>query len=367
MVVLVKRKEKQNHKYVAKVEKGKKTRYFYTKEEWWAYLKGNQTAKKETAKKSTIGKALGDLINDGKNLLSSIFKNQSKTSKQTDTVKAVESAVTKLVDKGQKFVSSAASNITTKQQAATGKQYVTNKTNESLNMLLIIPTSWVEKAFNFVKNLFKKDDENTPPDKDVEQAKSLDELDRKDTEMEKFEDQALVNPDYDPYDETYSMNCAYCTAAYDLRRRGYDVEAMPYDPNTYNANVYDIASWYKNTTVDDWSIETEGLTYDPDTNSLVDVDHREVLNRTKQSLEDMPDDSYGQFCVYWTVGGGHSMVWEKENGKIFIRDCQTNKAYGYDDWMNVYRTMVEGTAILRTDNREPSNDILKTVRNREED
>lgn len=366
----MKRKEKQDHKYVAKVEKGKKTRYFYTKEEWWAYLKGNQTAKKETivkkktttavtqpAKKSTIGKALGDLINDGKNLLSSLFKNQSKSSKKTETVKAVESAVTKLVDKGQKFVSSAANTTPTKQQAATGKQYVSDKTNESLNMLLIIPTSWVEKAFNFVKNLFKKDDEKTTPDKESEQAKSFDELDRKDTELEKFEDQALVNPDYDPYDEAYSMNCAYCTAAYDLRRRGYDVEAMPYDPKTYVSNVYDIASWYKDTTVDDWSIEVENF----------NVDHREVLNRTKQSLENMPDGSYGQFCVYWTVGGGHSMVWEKENGKTIIRDCQTNKAYGYDDWMNIYRTMVEGTAILRTDNREPSNNILKTVRNREED
>lgn len=39
------------------------------------------------------------------------------------------------------------------------------------------------------------------------------------------EDEAIINENYDPFNPKTSQNCIFCTMAYDLRRRGYDVRA----------------------------------------------------------------------------------------------------------------------------------------------
>lgn len=171
-----------------------------------------------------------------------------------------------------------------------------------------------------------------------------DDLNNKAREYTQNEDQDAVNPKYNPFKLDYSMNCAYCTAAYDLRRRGYDVEAMPYD-DTYSANVYSIAEWYENTTIDDWESTTDVRSF-------------------KSTVEKNPEGSYGQFVVYWRGGGGHSMVWEKQNGKVVIRDCQVDKTYLYEQWALVHGRKATEIHTLRTDNREPSEKIRKTVRNK---
>ena len=37
-----------------------------------------------------------------------------------------------------------------------------------------------------------------------------------------------MNPNYRPNDDRWSMNCPACVVAYEARRRGYNVEAMPF-------------------------------------------------------------------------------------------------------------------------------------------
>jgi hypothetical protein len=58
---------------------------------------------------------------------------------------------------------------------------------------------------------------------------------------EKKEDMEKINEEYDPYDDSRSMNCGNCSAAYELRRRGYDVEAKEYDEdyNGLGSRVYE--------------------------------------------------------------------------------------------------------------------------------
>lgn len=347
-------KAKEKHKYFAKIEKNNKTRYFYSKSEWLAYLrnKGNTVENKiDTAKK---------------NLAELPSKFVSGNRIKTDT----------------------SSNIT--KQVENGKKYLDNRLDESMNFVLILPTKTVKKAWEFVKDAFDKDNtkdtktkDSTPVptinpatfipanDSDVSDANKKEKvpewaegLNPITEEFSHDENQEAVNPNYDPYNLEYSNNCAYCTAAYDLRERGYDVEAMPYDPVTYDSTPYDIASWYENTDIMDWNITACQWVSDPAIDSNVS-NKSTMWNHTESEFSSMPDKSRGQFGVYWTEGGGHSMVWEKENGKVTIRDCQTNDKYSYREFVDAYGEYVDCTMVLRTDNRIPSKNILKTVRNKE--
>lgn len=390
------REDKKDHKYIAKIEKGKKTRYFYSKEEWLAYLKGKNNPEEDNKKND---KSLSDIIGNGKKLLTSLFKNmdkpkEAKKPKESKISDPIKATVAKVVEKGQKFVSSVANKVDkaiTKKQVAKGKEYLSNKANENLGALFIIPTDVVVDVIDRIVDAFSKDDKDKKKDKkkqdDVLEEKVIEQevieekvieeqiieekileeeileeeilkeevipewasnLKRQEEELTHDENQALINPDYNPFNLDYSMNCAYCTAAYDLRLRGYDVEAMPYDP-FYVSNVYSIATWYENTDANDWNHSTR------------------ADNAGKHLDKYMPNGSYGQFCVYWSTGGGHSMVWSKENGKTVIRDCQTNETFDYSDWVDEYGDYVTDVYTLRTDNRKMTNKILRTVRNREED
>lgn len=375
------KKKKPTFKYVAKIEKGKNTRYFYSKAEWLAYLNGSKTSQNEP---TTVNKS-SNLVGDGKKRLSSLFNKLVTESKKSETIKTMKRSVDEAVDKGQKFVSSAVSTISNKidgedtdKQAKNGRNYLADKSNEEVNALFILPTDFVVDVIDTIKDAFTNSDEKAEEAKDsADDIKApliaeedipewAEELELKEDEITHAEDQALINPEYSPYEEEYSMNCAYCTAAYDLRMRGYDVEAMPYDPNTYDANMETISEWYEDTSVEDWTYNSWVMS-DPDTGAVTFMNPSEVFERTETVFEDMPDGSYGQYCVYWDMGGGHSMTWEKQNGQTIIRDCQTNQTYTYDEWVKEYADYTSSTAILRTDNREPSEKILETVRNRMED
>ena len=167
-----------------------------------------------------------------------------------------------------------------------------------------------------------------------------------------------VNPLYNYYkgtDKHYAdSNCAYCTAAYDFRRRGYDVEAAPYVETAYSASFTDVCNWYKNVTNDEIIRCDAGLN---------PTDDKKFANmaKMKSGLRDNPDGAYGQFCVYWSEGGGHSMVWEKENGEIIIRDCQTHKKYTFAEFTKKYYSHIDSVSAFRTDDKEFTEEALKTV------
>lgn len=171
-----------------------------------------------------------------------------------------------------------------------------------------------------------------------------------------------------------SVNCVYCSTAYELRRRGYDVEAANLPSNVMATNisrVFDVKDSTIQTEtkkiVSSVPINTGDTTYGRVTNRrltdkgweytvtsyklenhdkniksitpAVDIpdgfntkaEDGSVNKEWKKNIESaidqqtasFPENSRGMFNVYWKSGGGHSMVWEKdENGKIEIIDTQ---------------------------------------------
>lgn len=117
-------------------------------------------------------------------------------------------------------------------------------------------------------------------------------------------DQAAVNKDFGKNPE-HAMNCTMCTTAYELRRRGLDVEASV---TVQGRKVEDAASWF--------NIKPK------------DIVREKRYRKFIESINSQPDGARGNICC--EVGpyhSMHSMVWEKENGKVIIRDCQTNTKY----------------------------------------
>ena len=153
------------------------------------------------------------------------------------------------------------------------------------------------------------------------------------------QDQEAINKvGFDSGKPGYRMNCAMCTTAYELRRRGYDVKA---ETSICGRTEKEIASWWKNTTKNDFQ-------------------KTKSFNEFKMNLDKQPDGSRGNVVT----GAGpfdakHSMVWEKKDGKVVIRDCQSNMSYTDIDTSIIRQKSRHGYQILRTDNREINWDTVR--------
>ena len=134
-------------------------------------------------------------------------------------------------------------------------------------------------------------------------------------------------------------NCMLCTTALDLKRRGYDVKA---GKSTEGFNEDELKKWYKKPKIE-----------------------KDNLGEIIKKLKNEPEGSYGNFMCIWKMGGGHSMFYRIENGKIAIYDAQSGKYYKDITKSDLYSMMwggsneYNGTCYVRTDNLEINTKYLK--------
>lgn len=145
--------------------------------------------------------------------------------------------------------------------------------------------------------------------------------------MSMDEDVKSVNPNFYNFNSNTKNNCMLCTAAYDMRRRGYDVTAelagKGYDYN-------DIKRWYPKAKIVDVSSGLES--YNPkvmaDRFKITTTSKKQLVENTKREIESQPNGSRGNLMVQWTsFQGGHSMAYEVVDGKMHIFDGQTGTHY----------------------------------------
>ena len=146
------------------------------------------------------------------------------------------------------------------------------------------------------------------------------------------EDMEAVNPHFLDGPE-YQSNCTMCTAAYELRRRGYDVEAST---SKHGRNIVDYAKWFGYT--------KEEVSYNG-------------YDKLKIAFKDMPNGARGNISSQ--VGpfySGHSMSWEKIKDKIVIRDCQENTVYYNID--TILNSDASYYYMYRTDNATINEELI---------
>lgn len=187
-------------------------------------------------------------------------------------------------------------------------------------------------------------------------------LDLKTDETTRDEDMSIVNPEYsrDP-ENLYNENCAYCTLAYDLRRRGYDVEAGAEIDNDNDGHgdgmtPMEILECYENTSYDENVVDVNDLA--EKYNAAYTVES--MTNAMEKDMLSQGEGARGHLCLYWAQGGGHDVIWEVENGKVVVRDCQTNEKLNLMD----YTQYCNNFGYIRTDNLTPNDNCKKYVRNR---
>ena len=197
-----------------------------------------------------------------------------------------------------------------------------------------------------------------------------------------------VNPEYGAVGR--KMNCRRATFAYEMRRRGYDVQATR-TTNGYGQNISGLKNaispgeklrrtgtmsliWdFANEKVrsgKDPSMPTplknlqEGLSAGSKKNIGYDSFGEDAMPRKIfERLAKEPNGSRGEIGVIWKQGGGHSMAYEIFDGKPVIFDAQTGKAF--DSVKAMSDSMdIGGAGFTRLDNLDLNTDYLRRwVRN----
>ena len=158
-------------------------------------------------------------------------------------------------------------------------------------------------------------------------------------------DMAACNPRYSK-GGVYKNNCISCALAYDLRRRGYDVEAASIDTTSAtNGSLPVQLGLYKGE-----KLEAFEVPKDPDA----------AMKQFANQILKYGDGSRGMLRIRWKNGDGHAAVWEVDNGFVVIRDPQNNTMVDLSDYASRAKTFY----YFRTDNLKLTNKAFRFVQNR---
>ena len=158
-----------------------------------------------------------------------------------------------------------------------------------------------------------------------------------------IEDALKANPKYQRGTQ-YGVNCQRCVQTYELRRRGYDVEALP-KPKTNNTVVWG----------NECFVDASG-----NTPSFVFNQSEKAIRNT---LANAPDGSRYIIYTAWKNGrSAHVFIAEKENGIVRYVDPQVNN----DDVESYFSLSKRNSfGILRVDDKDITTDssiLSATVR-----
>ena len=143
----------------------------------------------------------------------------------------------------------------------------------------------------------------------------------------------------------YKNNCISCALAYDLRRRGYDVEAMPIDTTSaVNGSLPVQLGFYKGEKLEIFEVPS---------------DDEAAMKRFSDRILKYGDGSRGLLRIRWKNGDGHAAIWEVSGDTVVIRDPQNNTVVDLSDYLRRAKTFY----YFRTDNLKLTDKVTEFVRN----
>ena len=157
-----------------------------------------------------------------------------------------------------------------------------------------------------------------------------------------------TNPHY--FDgEEWQRNCQRCVFAYEMQRRGYDVEAKPRILDGSDTLPYGDAPG-------GWKQVLKGM-------EQVNMPSRNTIAKMDEQMAKWGDGARAIVRVKWKGNkGGHVFVAEQVNGKTHYVDPQTRFSVNIKDYMNV---AIKGkTELLRMDKATPTPLLEKAVQRR---
>ena len=160
-----------------------------------------------------------------------------------------------------------------------------------------------------------------------------------------------VNPAYNPQYNEFTKNCQRCVFAYELNRRGYDVEALPTfkgDTMGYNVN---------------WTKALNGMKADNVGARSVD----KVISNIRDKMSQYGDGSRAIVSVDWRgSNSGHVFNIEYRDGTLYAYDPQNNRKTTNTNLLKLYlsEAVLSRTEIYRTDDKSISDNMRYMVKKR---
>ena len=141
---------------------------------------------------------------------------------------------------------------------------------------------------------------------------------KKDQDASTEDDMAKINPNYSESD-AFRTNCTMCTAAMELRQRGYDVAAGKTSYKQMVEGGLDESEYQS------WFGDDESRAYIPEVNRKSTKDSHAYNLSVKKQMESGGEGARGELTVLWLDGSGHSMYYKVENGSAVVYDTQSNE------------------------------------------
>lgn len=141
-------------------------------------------------------------------------------------------------------------------------------------------------------------------------------------------------------------NCLYCTTAYEMRRRGYDVQAQQDWVGGIRGDMPD-AMFKGAKTEEVFNISNSSFTSEERT-----WQSSAATQELIATIEAQGEGARGYVGVNWAGGGGHSMAYEVVDGKMHLIDCQTGDDFTGEDIWKERMYYADYCAITRVDNCE---------------
>lgn len=389
-------------KYIAKVPIGKgKNRYFYTWPEYRAY-KASKNSKVSKPTNLQPTKVKTESKNGRPTAMPYQVKYVSPTKPKPDNkpitpktkAKGTKPATTfdKILSSGKSAVNSVLAKIGAKPAKPELPKPTKGKSYDSTSTLKTTRSTVAPKTFANVINETKTNARQSyerakrAAAKAAEKASRLADklfgvLRKTNTNTTDAEDLRDSNPKYGTGDE-YAYNCAYCTMAYELRQRGYDVEAKPAlyidkktGKPTSGLTAEDSMEVFKNAESRSMSDILDVSLIDRAVDRLAgpgvgvlnkhnyNYSDTEITAKIEQDILNYGEGSRGYFSVAWDgLNSAHAVIWEVENGKVIIKDPQVNTTGTVYD----YISRADDFEYFRTDNLEFTDKVLDYVQNSEE-
>lgn len=149
-----------------------------------------------------------------------------------------------------------------------------------------------------------------------------------------------ANPNYSLRYSAFSENCQRCVVAYELRRRGYDVTALP----TYQGDkLPQLVTKSGDRMMARWMGAFQGTK--PINISAKTGD--KVISNIEQKMTNFGNGSRGVVQILYQGGGGHVFNVENVGGKITYIEAQTGKIKDITKTMPYVKP--ESVRLIRTD------------------
>ena len=184
----------------------------------------------------------------------------------------------------------------------------------------------------------------------------------KSKEMTKEQDMRAVNPSRGSGEADNENNCAFCTLAYDLRRRGFDVVAKK-DANGVDTHEF-YKKYYKDAEIhnlkpkeyEDMLKKYERYPAMAVTDRNYSKFQKAMIDNAERELLKQGDGARGYLGVVWSgTYTGHSVAYEVSGGKVYVMDTQsaTKRSLRY------YQDLIRDCEYARTDNATPNYEQIK--------